>query len=494
MWEDNRIEYGPAVRACRIFCPKNEQRAKAETVEDDIVWYNDDRIGTQFYNTLEGLKRASENGYDRFTNIEKTERFLSGAKHARLQGEQEFKNFLHGQWKKYSNRQLYDYFIHTEKLFQQIYAYFLTSEPQYFSQIEQNIRKKLSVKMPPEMIDDAFIKLTHPEEIDPLTKEKLEWLNTVRLAKKQNYPKSSTEMKKKIRNHANKYFYVGLIDADIIWDFDYYMKKMTRDIATDADKQIEQIKRRAEAIRKEKNNLKQKLDIDPKILAMTDNAGKISAERLRLRLGWTQAAYMQFAIISEMAERLNNSCITESVLLNQSSEEIEDTFLRNRQINADIIKQRQETYLIHVTNGTVKSYFGDKAKKIKRDFTKNIDTTEKNDELSGTIACKGLVRGRVEIFSWADPNIKEKMERMNPGTILVAGQTRPFLMPAVRKAAAIITDEGGITCHAAIVARELNIPCIIGTHNATKHLRDGDEIEVDANTGRIHNIKKMTKS
>jgi pyruvate,water dikinase len=63
--------------------------------------------------------------------------------------------------------------------------------------------------------------------------------------------------------------------------------------------------------------------------------------------------------------------------------------------------------------------------------------------------------------------------------------TVPDFLPAMKKAAAIVTDEGGITCHAAIVARELKIPCVIGTKNATKMLKTGDLVEVDTQTGKI---------
>ena len=68
--------------------------------------------------------------------------------------------------------------------------------------------------------------------------------------------------------------------------------------------------------------------------------------------------------------------------------------------------------------------------------------------------------------------------------------TRPDFMPLMRKAKAVITDEGGITCHAAIVSRELGIPCIIGTKIATKVLKDGDMVEVDANKGIVRKIKE----
>jgi pyruvate,water dikinase len=72
--------------------------------------------------------------------------------------------------------------------------------------------------------------------------------------------------------------------------------------------------------------------------------------------------------------------------------------------------------------------------------------------------------------------------------ILVTPMTRPEVVPFLKDAKGIVTDEGGITCHAAIVSRELKIPCIIGTKNATKVLKDGMEIEIDADKGVIKQL------
>jgi phosphohistidine swiveling domain-containing protein len=106
-------------------------------------------------------------------------------------------------------------------------------------------------------------------------------------------------------------------------------------------------------------------------------------------------------------------------------------------------------------------------------------------ELRGTIANAGpALVGPVRILkSLAD------IKKVEPGDILVASMTRPEFMPAIRKAAAIITDEGGITCHAAIIARELNIPAIIGTKIATKTLKNGCLVEVKANHGIVRILK-----
>gem|GEM_PF-2419410 len=85
-------------------------------------------------------------------------------------------------------------------------------------------------------------------------------------------------------------------------------------------------------------------------------------------------------------------------------------------------------------------------------------------------------------------NIKS-ISKVREGDVIVASMTRPEFMPALKKAAAIITDEGGITCHAAIISRELGIPAIIGTKIATKLLKDGMLVQVKANHGLVRILK-----
>ncbi len=102
-------------------------------------------------------------------------------------------------------------------------------------------------------------------------------------------------------------------------------------------------------------------------------------------------------------------------------------------------------------------------------------------EFSGQVANKGgVVRGTVQRVL----NIDE-VQQFQEGKILVTPMTDPHYVPAMKKAAAIVTDEGGITCHAAIVSRELNVPCVIGTRVASKLLKDGMQIEVNTDTGII---------
>lgn len=111
------------------------------------------------------------------------------------------------------------------------------------------------------------------------------------------------------------------------------------------------------------------------------------------------------------------------------------------------------------------------------------DSQKETRELKGQIGNKGKIQGIIRVVRSA-----EQFNLFQEGEILVTGMTRPEFVPLMRRAAAIVTDEGGITCHAAIVARELKKPCVIGTKIATRVLKDGDMIEVDADKGIVKKI------
>lgn len=127
--------------------------------------------------------------------------------------------------------------------------------------------------------------------------------------------------------------------------------------------------------------------------------------------------------------------------------------------------------------------------KIKRKYSLSLedDDIKMSDlkELNGEIACAGRATGHVKIILKED-----EVPLVGENDILVSYMTMPTFLPAMKRAAAFITDEGGITCHAAIVARELKKPCIIGTKIATKVLKDGDLVEVNANKGIIKILKE----
>ncbi len=115
-----------------------------------------------------------------------------------------------------------------------------------------------------------------------------------------------------------------------------------------------------------------------------------------------------------------------------------------------------------------------------RKAVKNKEDGEEIKEIMGISASVGKATGKVHICK----TLKD-IRDFRKGEVLVTGMTRPEFAPAMSRAAAIVTDEGGITSHAAVISRELGIPCIIGTKVATKTLNNGDVVEVNANHGTV---------
>jgi len=115
-------------------------------------------------------------------------------------------------------------------------------------------------------------------------------------------------------------------------------------------------------------------------------------------------------------------------------------------------------------------------------------TTEKKILLKGLGASPGQGVGKVVMVS-----DMEDLPKVKKGDILVTVMTTPDMVPAMVRSAGIVTNEGGMTCHAAIVSRELGIPCVVGTSNATDVLKEGMTVTVEGKLGQVYEGKVATK-
>lgn len=102
--------------------------------------------------------------------------------------------------------------------------------------------------------------------------------------------------------------------------------------------------------------------------------------------------------------------------------------------------------------------------------------------LTGLAASPGVGIGPVRIV-----HNSSELDTLQKGDVLVAETTSPDFIVAMKRVVAIVTDRGGRTCHAAIVCRELGIPCVVGTESATKLLSTGQEVIVDGSQGKVFN-------
>ncbi|HLC32594.1 MAG TPA: PEP-utilizing enzyme [Candidatus Nanoarchaeia archaeon] len=118
-------------------------------------------------------------------------------------------------------------------------------------------------------------------------------------------------------------------------------------------------------------------------------------------------------------------------------------------------------------------------------FIRNYDVRHQKI-ISGFAANPGRVEGIARVLYLGVQTTTKDLERIKPGDIIVTGMTRPQYLLQIRRAGAIVTDQGGMLCHAAIVSREFNIPCIVGTQHGMEKIKDGQRIIVDANEGVIY--------
>ncbi len=176
--------------------------------------------------------------------------------------------------------------------------------------------------------------------------------------------------------------------------------------------------------------------------------------------------------------------IEESLVSSFTKEELCDYFDKGILPKIEELKRRKEKAILWSTPKDYGYFVGEEADKIEKIIQHKI-----THDLKGEIGYKGIVRGTVRIIN--NPN---KYDRFNEGDVLVTGMTRPEFLPLINKSSAILTDAGGVLSHAAIMARELKKPCIIGMQVVTQVLKDGDLVEIDANVGIVRILKSVNKN
>lgn len=229
-------------------------------------------------------------------------------------------------------------------------------------------------------------------------------------------------------------------------------------------------------LKKRQFELTSKLELDEKTRALIEVAkGILYTKGLRKDCLY-HAYYLSGPLLNEIARRLN---ITLTQLRRFMPWEVPVALIEGK-ANIQLLDERVKHYIQYVADGKTYVLSGRKGTAFMKKLRLEKENVLEAKELKGQCACPGVARGVAKIV-----NSPKDLWKMQQGDILVSHATNPDLVPAMKKAGAIVTDMGGITCHAAIVSRELRIPCVIGTKLATKTLKDGDVVNVDATHGII---------
>lgn len=279
--------------------------------------------------------------------------------------------------------------------------------------------------------------------------------------------------------HQKKYFWLKNFYANVEVLPVEFFEKRKKEISSNIR---EMVANRFKRVKEAKDLVQKKYKLPQELRDMGDAiADGIHWQDARKKEIWIYLHY-EDVMLEEMARRIGAE---KSLLAFGSHEEILHIF--SGTISVDILKPRVDGTGIYTENASIQIV---NTEDVTRYWKLYVDIKNKEDikELKGVIASKGngkLVCGKVKIV--IDPH--GEVEFTN-GEVLVTTMTTPEFIFVMKKAAAIITDTGGLTSHAAIVSRELGVPCLVGTKVATQVLKDGDLVEVDAERGIVKIIKK----
>lgn len=338
-------------------------------------------------------------------------------------------------------------------------------------------------------INDSFIRLQEKDLLKIVLKyfSSEEWRRDVLNMSSEQFFEKYKDLDKKILKHLEKY----------AWVFYVYQGPALnkRDIFVMIQEIVKNNKAPSELISefasdKKENEAAKKLFIQSKKLTQFEkailNLAGLVVWAKPTRKDYQSKSYWHFEkLLKEISRRT-------SLSLNQVRT-LDPVLLKSvlKKIDAKSIKEINQRLVSHVcipqNNGSVKIYSGVESARMMKKWLKKADdeNIDSVSILNGQVAFPGKVQGVVKII-----NKPEEMIKMLDGEVLVSMATTPSLVPVMKKASAIITDEGGLTCHASIVSREMKTPCVVGLKIATKVLKDGDLVEVDANSGVVKILKR----
>jgi phosphohistidine swiveling domain-containing protein len=327
-----------------------------------------------------------------------------------------------------------------------------------------------------EEADDLLQRLSKPSKITPIDSERVSLLKLALENRKDYYVA--------LEKHVEEFAYMPMYDMYYEPYTTDYFEKRCKDVtssysSTEIKKEIEDITGRYERYKEDSEKIIDRFNKNDTLKFLLEFFVRYSYLKDWKPYTRDQGSFHYKRLFGEIAKRLN---LTLYRTLFLDAQELEDSLLGKVVIAADELDARSKDSVYFCKDATIVCSH-DKGTVARVDAL--LAPQEDKKEIAGTKAFAGKARGVVSlVLSNADFN-KFKM-----GNILVTSATRPDFVPIMKQASAIVTDEGGILSHAAIISRELKIPCIVGTRDATKLLKDGDLVEVDAERGTVNIVER----
>ncbi|MBI5176661.1 hypothetical protein HY995_01080 [Candidatus Micrarchaeota archaeon] len=286
--------------------------------------------------------------------------------------------------------------------------------------------------------------------------------------------------REELERHVGKFPWLMLNTYDLEDALRYLKARLESSVVP---KSIERAKEEKKELKERQGEILDLLD-DSQAKYFSNLFGELAFMRVEEKTCWASATWLAMPLLREISLRKGEKVGDIANLYRLG--EVEALIKQNRKLGADELKRRGESYLYHYKRPKLEFHSGHEARTLKDGMLGGIDKPQHVKTIKGICASPGRATGRVRIIvtEGLDGYLKE-LHQFRKGEVLVTGMTQITMTPICSKAAAIVTNEGGMTSHAAIISRELKIPCVVGTHVATRELKTGDLIEVDAERGTV---------
>ncbi|MFA6463994.1 MAG: PEP-utilizing enzyme [Candidatus Paceibacterota bacterium] len=356
------------------------------------------------------------------------------------------------------------------KVYAGVFAYFRTSNPALVDPFIEELRVIINSHPPKDIsVDDAIKFLTTPFSSNLITQETEDWFQVLQLP-------ANTEV---FKTHILKYPWLFISTYDFNSALTYLEKRYKTDYNRIQDINISPNEFSDEV--KEAERVRNKLYTDSEIKRLSTIILTLADDRLLNKCAWTGLDFQVRELFKIMAKKAGITI--EDFINSYTYNDVVKLFTLNQILPKDEINKRLLSFTIISNNLDYIFLSGDKSVKLneKINFSQHDGVS-----IEGISASKGYAVGKVFIVSMKNvTDLQDQLKNFTEGDILVAGMTEPNLIPYMIKSGGIITDQGGLTSHAAIVARELKKPCVVGTKIATQILKTGDRVELNADTGFI---------
>jgi phosphohistidine swiveling domain-containing protein len=244
-------------------------------------------------------------------------------------------------------------------------------------------------------------------------------------------------------------------------------------------------------IQQEKKELaikqKQIIESHPELKELIETLHELAILRPEVKGCWGATGFHAQPVLKEISSRMGIDYQTLTFFYR--SEDIDELLHSGKILSDEELAERKLCTAYIIESGVLRSFLGKEGEELERITLKTEDRGEIT-ELKGASARKGKVTGVIHILKINNPEATKDFRASFTEGVLVTSMTQPNVVDIARRASAIVTDEGGMLCHAAIISREFGIPCVVGTHTATKDLKDGDLVEVDADAGVVRILKR----